>query len=65
VPNHALVDGNRRLAWSATRIFCLLNGRDLAHSVDDAEDLTLNAASGHLDVPQIAAWLATHLAAAP
>lgn len=27
--NHALVDGNKRLAWSATRAFCLLNGRDI------------------------------------
>lgn len=27
--NHALVDGNKRLAWSATRTFCLLNGCDL------------------------------------
>ena len=27
VRNHALVDGNKRLAWSATRIFCLLNDR--------------------------------------
>jgi death-on-curing protein len=22
--NHALVDGNKRLAWAATRVFCLL-----------------------------------------
>jgi death-on-curing protein len=29
VRNHALIEGNKRLAWSATRIFCLLNGRDL------------------------------------
>ena len=26
--NRALIDGNKRLAWAATRIFCLLNGRD-------------------------------------
>ncbi|HKX68616.1 MAG TPA: Fic family protein, partial [Intrasporangium sp.] len=37
VRNHALVDGNKRLAWSATRVFCLLNGRDLTYDVDDAE----------------------------
>jgi death-on-curing protein len=36
-PNHALVDGNKRLAWAATRVFCLLNGHDLAFTVDDAE----------------------------
>lgn len=34
VRNHALVDGNTRLAWSATRVFCLVNGRDLTYTVD-------------------------------
>ncbi len=57
VRNHALVDGNKRLAWSAARIFCLLNDRDLTYTVDEAEDLMLGAASGQIDVPQIAAWL--------
>lgn len=33
VRNHALVDGNKRLAWAATRIFCILNGHDLAYTV--------------------------------
>lgn len=61
VRNHALVDGNKRLAWSATRIFCLLNGQDLIYTVDEAEDLMLNAASGQLDVPDIADWLAARL----
>lgn len=60
VRNHALMDGNKRLAWSAARIFCLLNGRDLTYIVDQAEDLMLSAASGQLDVPQIAAWLVAH-----
>ena len=60
VRNHALVDGNKRLAWSATRTFCLLNGRDLTYTVDEAEDLMISAASGQSDVPQIAAWLVAH-----
>ena len=60
VNNHALVDGNKRLAWSAARIFCLLNGRDLTYTVDEAEDLMLSAASSQLDVPQISAWIVTH-----
>ncbi|WP_404390368.1 type II toxin-antitoxin system death-on-curing family toxin [Humibacillus xanthopallidus] len=61
VRNHALVDGNKRLAWSAARIFCLLNDRDLTYTVDEAEDLMLRAASGQIDVPDIAAWLAIRL----
>lgn len=59
--NHPLIDGNKRLAWAATRVFCLLNGRDLAFTVDEAEALVVGVAAGHLDVPQIAAALARHL----
>jgi death-on-curing protein len=64
VRNHALVDGNKRLAWSAARVFCLLNGRDLTYTVDEAEQMMLEAAAGGLDVPQIAAWLAARIGAA-
>lgn len=60
VRNHALVDGNKRLAWAATRIFCILNGHDLAYTVDDAEQLMLGAAAGQLDAPQLARWIRDH-----
>ncbi len=60
--NHPLVDGNKRLAWSATRIFCLLNGRDLRCSVEEAESLVVSVASGRFDVPEIASWLSDRLA---
>lgn len=59
--NHALVDGNKRLAWAATRIFCLLNGRDLVFAVDDAEALVLAVARGDLEVATIAAAVEKHL----
>ncbi|HVU73974.1 MAG TPA: type II toxin-antitoxin system death-on-curing family toxin, partial [Mycobacteriales bacterium] len=59
--NHPLIDGNKRLAWSATRTFCLLNGRDIQYDVDDAEQMVLAIAAGTLDVPAIAKWIAAHL----
>ncbi len=59
--NHALVDGNKRLAWAATRVFCLLNGRDLSYTVDDAEIVVLSVAAGKLDVPDLAQWISGHL----
>lgn len=62
VRTQALVDGNKRLAWSACRIVHLINGRDLAYSVDDAEHIILAAAAGNLDVADIAAWLRGHAA---
>lgn len=60
VRNHALVDGNERLAWAAARVFHLLNGRELTYTVDEAERLMLQAAAGELDAPDIASWLRTH-----
>lgn len=59
--NHALVDGNKRLAWAATRAFCLLNGRDLEFTVDDAEAFVLAVARGDLDVPDITSVIEAHL----
>ena len=61
VRNHALVDGNKRLAWAATRVFCILNGRDLTYTVDEAEALVLAAAAGNVDGPDIATWIGDHL----
>ena len=61
VRNHALVGGNKLLAWAATRVFCILNGRDLMYTVDDAERLMLAAAAGELEVPQLARWVGDHL----
>lgn len=59
--NHALVDGNKRLAWAGTRVFCLLNGHDLGFSVDEAEALVLAVARGELDVAGIAESIGEHL----
>ena len=59
--NHALVDGNKRLAWAATRVFCLLNGRDLDFTVDEAETLVLAVARGELEVTEIASSIDKHL----
>lgn len=52
--NHPLVDGNKRISWSATRAFCLLNGREITLSVDAAEELILEIARGECDVKEIA-----------
>lgn len=57
--NHALVDGNKRLAWSAARVMCRLNGHELTPpDTDSAYDLVISAATGEADVEQPAAVLA-------
>ena len=61
--NHALVDANKRLAWAATRTFCLLNGRDLVFTVDDAEALVQSVARGELEAGEVESVLADHIRA--
>jgi death-on-curing protein len=57
--NHALVDGNKRLALAGLIAFYGLNGRRLTLSNDEAHDLIIAIASGELDeVPAIAERLA-------
>lgn len=60
--NHPLIDGNKRLAWSAMRAFHLVNGRDISYGVDAAEEFVLAVARGEMEVPEIAAWLVAHAA---
>jgi death-on-curing protein len=56
--NHALVDGNKRLALAATIAFYGMNGLRLALTNDEAYELVMRVATGELDdVPAIAEQL--------
>jgi death-on-curing protein len=57
--NHALVDGNKRLAWLATVVFLDLNGRTVVLDDEAAFELVMAVAEGGMDVAEIAALLAT------
>ena len=52
--NHGLIDGNKRLAWAAGRIFCLMNNREIHLNVDQAEALVVGIAAGKFEVDEIA-----------
>ena len=57
--NHALVDGNKRLALAATIAFYGVNGRRLTLTNDGAYELIMSVAEGKLDsVDDIAGVLA-------
>jgi death-on-curing protein len=61
--SHPLVDGNKRLAWLATYVFCAKNGVELDPVDDDAYDLVVGVAAGAIDdVGEIARTLATWVA---
>jgi death on curing protein len=54
VRNHALVDGNKRLAWLAANVFLDLNGEPVTLDDEGAFDLVMAAAAGEVDVEEIA-----------
>ena len=51
--NHALVDGNKRLAWLGTVVFADLNGSFPKLSDDEAFQLVWDIASSTIDVATI------------
>ena len=58
--NHALVDGNKRLAWLATYVFLAKNHVLLNPGDDEAYDLVVAVAAGTLEeIGDIAATLAS------
>jgi len=59
--NHALVDGNKRLALASTIAFLGINGLRLTLTNDETYDLVISVATGDLeDVTQIAAVIESH-----
>jgi death-on-curing protein len=47
--NHALVDGNKRLAWLAPYVFLDINGHPVSAENDEVVELVLAVAAGELD----------------
>ncbi len=57
--NHALIDGNKRLAWASARVFLALNDVPLVDvDVDEAEKFVMAVAEGSMrEVSEIALGL--------
>jgi len=51
--NHALIDGNKRLAWASGRLFCLMNDCDIKMNQDRAYEMVVGVAAGEIDLPQL------------
>lgn len=59
--NHALVDGNKRLAWTACRTFLAINGQWIKASEDQRFELVIRVATGDEHIideiaEQLRAW---------
>ncbi len=61
IQNHPFVDGNKRVGHAAIETFLLLNGQELASSVDEAERMILGIAAGQLPRDDLTGWIARHI----
>lgn len=60
VKNHALFDGNKRLALSGTILFLGMNGYELVSDEDETFELMLGCARGDFELEQITSWIGAH-----
>ena len=58
--DHALVDGNKRLAWLSTKVLLAINGQRLTATADAGERFMLYLVAGHAELPAITDWLQAH-----
>jgi death on curing protein len=61
VRNHPFVDGNKRVGHAAMETFLVLNGSEIAATVDEQERLMLDLAARRIDRGQLIDWLRLHL----
>lgn len=63
--NHALPDGNKRVAWVSLRYFLELNGWEWHSrpSIDEAEEAVVAIAAGEWDESRTAEWLRSRISA--
>ena len=61
VRNHPFVDGNKRAALVACRVFLRLNGYDLFASAEEKYGIFMDIASGKVSEEQLTDWIRRRL----
>ncbi len=61
IQGHPFVGGNKRIGHAAMEVFLLLNGLEIAASVDEQERVILQVASGQLSRERFAEWFEQHV----
>ena len=59
--NHPFVDGNKRVAHASVAVTLLLNGFEIAATIDDQETIMLRLASGDMSRAEFKEWLELHV----
>jgi death on curing protein len=61
IQNHPFVDGNKRIGHAAMEVFLLLNGHEIAASVDEQEKIILDVAGGKVSRIEFGEWIGKHI----
>jgi len=61
IANHPFVDGNKRIGHAALEATLMLNGFELAATIDEAEAEILAVASGQRTREQLEEWVTAHM----
>lgn len=59
--NHPFIDGNKRTAWVAARLFLLLNAVEMQFDKADATVMMQCLAAGDLSEDEVACWFRDHI----
>ncbi|MBE0525991.1 MAG: type II toxin-antitoxin system death-on-curing family toxin [Candidatus Thorarchaeota archaeon] len=54
---HPFVDGNKRTAWTAAKVFLRLNGFRLTTTPEDGESTVIGVVRGIIDQDDLADWI--------
>jgi death on curing protein len=63
IQDHPFTDGNKRIGHAAMETFLMLNGHELADTVEGGEAAILVTAAGSWLKEQLLTWVQTHLKA--
>jgi len=61
VMNHPFIDGNKRAGHFAMETFLLLNGKEIAATVDEQEQIILRLAAGEIERDELSEWLESQI----
>jgi death-on-curing protein len=65
IQNHPFVDGNKRTGHAALETYLVLNGHEIAATVDEQFAIVLGVAAGETSREEFTAWLREHIVLHP
>jgi death-on-curing protein len=65
IQNHPFLDGNKRIGHAAMEVFLILNGYEIAASVEEQERIILDIAASRSTRDDLIHWIETHIIIRP